>query len=69
MKVLRAERSQAVHRVHFKVGQRALDDYREKHGIVQTLAQRLTTSAGDLMHKSGTPDGRVAGGGQARRSS
>ena len=51
VKVLRAERVKQLHRVHFKVGQRALDDYREKHGIVQTLAQRLTTSAGDLMHK------------------
>lgn len=51
VKVLRAERVKQLHRVHFKVGQRALDDYREKHGIVQSLANRLTTSAADLMHK------------------
>ena len=51
VKVLRAERVKQLHRVHFKVGQRALDDYREKHGIVQSLANRLTTSAGDLVHK------------------
>ena len=51
VKVLRSERVKQLHRVHFKVGQRALDDYREKHGIVQSLANRLTTSAADLMHK------------------
>ncbi len=51
VKVLRAERVKQLHRVHFKVGQRALDDYREKHGIVQALANRLTTSSADLMHK------------------
>ncbi len=51
VKVLRAERVKNFHRVHFKVGSRALDDYREKHGIVQTLANRLTTSSGDLLHK------------------
>jgi alanyl-tRNA synthetase len=51
VKVLRTERVKQLHRVHFKVGQRALDDYREKHGIVQALANRLTTSSADLMHK------------------
>ncbi len=51
IKVLRAERVKHLHRVHFKVGQRAIDDYREKHDIVQQLTTRLTTSAGDLLHK------------------
>ncbi len=51
VKVLRAERVKQFHRVHFKVGARALDDYREKHAIVQTLAHRLTTSALDVLHK------------------
>ncbi len=51
VKVLRAERVKQLSRFHFKVGARALDDYREKHGIVQALANRLTTSAGDVLHK------------------
>ena len=51
VKVLRAERVKQLNRVHFKVGQRALDDYREKHAIVQSLANRLTTSPADLMAK------------------
>jgi alanyl-tRNA synthetase len=51
VKVLRAERVKQLNRVHFKVGQRALDDYREKHAIVQSLANRLTTSPTDLLAK------------------
>ncbi len=51
IKVLRSERVKQQSRVHFKVGQRALDDYREKHAIVQSLANRLTTSPADLMAK------------------
>ncbi len=51
VKVLRTEKVKHLHRVHFKVGARALDDYRDKHGIVQTLANRLTTSASDLLSK------------------
>ena len=51
VKVLRAERVKQLNRVHFKVGQRALDDYREKHAIVQSLANRLTTSPADLLAK------------------
>jgi alanyl-tRNA synthetase len=51
VKVLRAERVKQLNRVHFKVGQRALDDYREKHTIVQSLANRLTTSPADLLAK------------------
>ncbi|HEU4930257.1 MAG TPA: alanyl-tRNA editing protein, partial [Candidatus Krumholzibacteria bacterium] len=51
VKVLRAERVKHLNRVHFKVGQRALDDYREKHAIVQSLANRLTTSPADLLAK------------------
>jgi len=51
VKVLRAERVKQLHRVHFNVGQRALDDYHEKHGIVQALANRLTTSSDELANK------------------
>lgn len=51
VKIVRAEKVKQQHRIHFKVGQRALDDYREKHAIVQALANRLTTSAADLPQK------------------
>ena len=51
VKILRAEKVKQHNRVHFKVGQRALDDYRDKHAIVQSLANRLTTSAADLPQK------------------
>jgi alanyl-tRNA synthetase len=51
VKLLKIERVKQLHRIHFKVGQRALDDYREKHGIVQSLSNKLTTSSSDLMHK------------------
>ena len=51
VKVLRAERVKQLNRVHFKVGHRALDDYREKHAIVQSLSNRLTTSPADLLAK------------------
>ena len=68
VKVLRAERVKQLNRVHFKVGQRALDDYREKHAIVQSLANRLTTSPADLMAKiERMTDESQAAGKQAKR--
>jgi alanyl-tRNA synthetase len=51
IKVLKFERVKQFHRVHFKVGLRALDDYRDKHGIVHALSNKLTTSSSDLLHK------------------
>ncbi len=49
VKVLKSEKVKSFQRVHFKAGLRALEDYREKHAIVQALANRLTTSAGDIL--------------------
>lgn len=51
VKVLKAEKAKGCQRVHFKVGLRALDDYREKHAIVQSLANRLTTAPADVLAK------------------
>jgi alanyl-tRNA synthetase len=48
VKVVKSEKVRASHRVHFKVGLRAIDDYREKHDIVQSLAARLTTAPGEI---------------------
>lgn len=49
VKVLKSERVKKTQRVHFKVGLRALDDYKEKHAIVQALANRLTTAPADVL--------------------
>jgi alanyl-tRNA synthetase len=51
VKVLKGEKVKTYQRVHFKVGWRALADYREKHAILQGLAHRLTTSPGDVAAK------------------
>ena len=51
IKVLRHEKAKGNERVYFKVGQRAIDDYRAKHDIVQALANRLTTSGADITAK------------------
>ena len=51
IKILKSEKAKGVRRVHFKVGQRALQDYRDKHEIVQSLGGRLTTSADDIEAK------------------
>jgi alanyl-tRNA synthetase len=51
VKVLKSEKAKGFQRVHFKVGLRALDDYNEKHAIVQALSNRLTTSAADVLAK------------------
>ncbi len=48
VKVLKSEKVRNSQRVHFKVGRRALDDYREKHAVVQSLAGRLTTAPADV---------------------
>jgi alanyl-tRNA synthetase len=51
VKVLKSEKAKGFHRVHFKVGLRALDDYREKHGILQAVSTRLTTASADVLAK------------------
>jgi len=65
VKVIRAEKVKGLHRVYFKVGARALRDYRDKHGVVQSLSSRLTTSAADIASKV---DKLLAEGQQARRN-
>jgi alanyl-tRNA synthetase len=51
IKVVKGEKVKQHQRVHFRVGRRALDDYRDKHAIVQTLSTRLTTSPADVVAK------------------
>ncbi|HEX5132525.1 MAG TPA: alanyl-tRNA editing protein, partial [Candidatus Krumholzibacteria bacterium] len=53
IKVLKSERVRQTQRVHFKVGRRAFDDYRDKHDIVAALANQLTTAPPDLTAKVG----------------
>jgi len=48
IKVLKQERVKKKTRVYFKVGRRAVKDYRAKHDIVSAVAGRLTTSAGEI---------------------
>ena len=48
VKVLKTEKVKSYQRVHFKAGWRALADYREKHAILQDLANRLTTAPADV---------------------
>jgi alanyl-tRNA synthetase len=48
IKVLKYEKARGNQRVSFKVGGRAVDDYVEKHAILQGLATRLTTSFADV---------------------
>lgn len=49
VKILKGEKAKGFQRVHFKVGLRALEDYRAKHAIVQSLANRLTTAPADVL--------------------
>jgi len=49
VKVLKSEKAKGLQRVHFKAGLRALEDYREKHDIVQALSNRLTTAAAEVL--------------------
>jgi len=51
IKILKHEKSKGAARVQFKVGARALDDYRLKHDIVKDLANRFTTSVDALGEK------------------
>ncbi len=51
IKVLKCEKAKGAHRVHFKVGGRALRDYTTRHDIVKTLANRFTTSSDSLVEK------------------
>jgi alanyl-tRNA synthetase len=51
IKVLKTEKVKTFHRVHFKVGVRAIADYRDKHSVLQELSQRLTTAPLDVASK------------------
>jgi alanyl-tRNA synthetase len=51
IKVLKHEKVKNTHRVSFKVGRRAFQDFCDKHDIVKTLANRFTTSAEGLDDK------------------
>jgi alanyl-tRNA synthetase len=51
VKVLKTEKVKTFQRVHFKVGVRAYDDYRDKHAVLQELSQRLTTAPLDVAAK------------------
>jgi alanyl-tRNA synthetase len=51
IKVLKTEKVKNFHRVHFKVGVRAYDDYRNKHAVLQELSHRLTTAPLDVVAK------------------
>jgi alanyl-tRNA synthetase len=65
VKVIKAEKVKGYHRVYFKVGARALRDYREKHDVVQGLSSRLTTSVADIASKV---DKLMAEGQESRRN-
>jgi alanyl-tRNA synthetase len=51
IKILKSEKVRGQHRVYFKVGWRALGDYKDKHEIVHGLGKRLTTSSADITAK------------------
>lgn len=51
IKVLKHDKAKGAQRVSFKVGRRAFDDYRTKHGVVSALAKRFTTSVDALEAK------------------
>jgi alanyl-tRNA synthetase len=51
IKVLKHEKVRDSYRVSFKVGQRAFRDFRDKHDIVKTLANRFTTSVEGVADK------------------
>jgi len=51
IKVLKYEKAKGTHRVSFKVGRRAFDDFRHKHDIVRSLSMRFTTSIDGLDDK------------------
>lgn len=51
IKVLKTEKVKNFQRVHFKVGVRAYDDYRDKHAVLQELSQRLTTAPLEVASK------------------
>jgi alanyl-tRNA synthetase len=51
IKVLKTEKVKNFHRVHFKVGVRAFNDYRDKHAVLTELSQRLTTAPLDVAAK------------------
>ena len=51
VKVLKTEKVKTFQRVYFKVGGRALADYRDKHAVLQELSRRLTTAPLELCAK------------------
>ncbi len=52
IKVLKHEKVKGSVRVHFVAGRRALLDYRDKHGVVKSLANRFTTSVDGILDKT-----------------
>lgn len=44
IKILKTEKAKGRFRVHFKVGMRAIEDYRRKHAVASALSNRFTTS-------------------------
>jgi alanyl-tRNA synthetase len=48
IKVIKQERRGSQQRLTFVCGQRAVTDYDQKHGVVETLMARLTTAAAEL---------------------
>ncbi len=44
IKVLKSEKVKGTVRVHFKVGKRAVRDYRQKHAILTAISNRFTTA-------------------------
>jgi alanyl-tRNA synthetase len=51
IKVLKTEKVKNFQRVHFKVGARAYEDYRNKHAVLVELSQKLTTAPLDVAAK------------------
>ncbi|HEX6791180.1 MAG TPA: alanyl-tRNA editing protein [Candidatus Krumholzibacteria bacterium] len=51
IKVLKSEKVKGYQRVHFKVGNRAYADYRDKHAVLTELSQKLTTAPLDVAAK------------------
>jgi alanyl-tRNA synthetase len=54
VKVLKTEKVKSFQRVFFKVGARAMADYRDKHATVQEIANRLTTAPSDVSARVAT---------------
>lgn len=51
IKVLKTEKAKGAHRVYFKVGRRALEDFQHKHKIVKKLSKYFTTGVDGIEDK------------------